>query len=153
MQYMDVFQLMRAQSAFLSMKEVGQVQRILKYQATSLRINRVIEPSSVASHRCENKTHKLFLEIYTNESLFAAPNLQKKTGQLGDSDFEEMEEELLVSTGSAPQSSASCRKKQKKKVAAGVNSYDYNETLQLLGKGKSSLGAPLTMYFSGQILE
>ena len=46
-----VLQLLKAQSAFLSIKQYDQVQRVLKYQATSLRINRVIEPSSVASHR------------------------------------------------------------------------------------------------------
>ncbi|XP_063721033.1 uncharacterized protein LOC134847758 isoform X3 [Symsagittifera roscoffensis] len=115
----SVDELLKAQSAFLSIKQYDQVQRVLKYQATSLRINRVIEPSSVASHRCENRTHKLFLEIYTNESLFTSSGDRQV-----DSDLDDMEEDGTGGTKT--------RRKSKKKNL-GVNSYDYSETLQLLG--------------------
>ena len=70
--------------------------------------------------RCENRTHKLFLEIYTNESLFTSSGDRQM-----DSDLDDMEEDGTGGTKT--------RRKSKKKNL-GVNSYDYSETLQLLGE-------------------
>ncbi|KAK6176827.1 hypothetical protein SNE40_015054 [Patella caerulea] len=110
--------LLKVQTHFLFVNDFEKVQRTLRFHATSVREPPNIHPASVTTHRTPYNTSNVWKKIYSNPELYTQ-------GDCDDEDIPDFDEKDVESVN--------LNNSRLKKKIKRSDSYDYKNTVQMLG--------------------